>query len=66
MRRKLTELSQNTISTYRSKVRTLYLKVGAGEATEAEQMELAELEGLLGVSGSKILGPGRPRKWVDQ
>jgi len=44
-------------------VRKLWLKVQAGQATNADHLELAELEALLGVCGSDIPPPGRPRKY---
>ena len=40
------------------------MKVQAGEVTPADRLELAELEALLGVRGSDIPPPGRPRKWA--
>jgi len=66
MRRPLEELAVGTISAYRSRTRKLYLKIQAGVATDADRRELAELEMLLGVPGSEIPGPGRPRKWTGR
>lgn len=63
MRRLLTELAPSTIAAYRSRARKLHLKAQAGQATTADRLELAELECLLGVRGSEIPPPGRPRKW---
>lgn len=63
MRRPLNKLAGSTIAAYRSRARKLWLKVQANEATEHEQLELAELEGLLGLRGSDVPPPGRPRKW---
>ena len=63
MRRALEELAPSTVQTYRSRVRKLWLKVKAGDATPADRLELAELEALLGLRGSEIPRPGRPRKW---
>jgi hypothetical protein len=63
MRRHLEELAPTTIQTYRSRARKLWLKVTAGDANPADRVELAELEALLGVRGSDIPPPGRPRKY---
>jgi hypothetical protein len=64
MRRPLEELAESTIAAYRSRARKLHLKAQAGEATPADRLELAELEALLGVRGSDVPPPGRPRKWA--
>jgi hypothetical protein len=66
MRRTLKELAPNTVTTYRSRARKLSLKVQEGVATDADRLDLAELEALLGVQGSEIPGPGRPRKWASR
>jgi hypothetical protein len=66
MRRPLEELAPSTVQTYRSKARRLSLKVQTGVATNADRLELAELELLLGVWGSDVPGPGRPRKWASE
>jgi hypothetical protein len=65
MRRPLKELAPSTVQTYRSRTRKLWLKVYADQATSADRLELAELEALLGVGGSDIPPPGRPRKWAS-
>jgi len=64
MRRPLEELAPSTVQTYRSRVRKLWLKVTDGEADPGDRLELAELEALLGLRGSDIPPPGRPRKWA--
>lgn len=64
MRRRLAELAPSTVAAYRHKVRKLWLKVQAEEATDTDRLELAELENLLGVRGCEIPPPGRPRKWA--
>jgi hypothetical protein len=64
VRRQLEQLAPTTIAAYRSRARKLWLKAQAGEATPADRLELAELENLLGISGSEIPPPGRPRKWA--
>ncbi len=64
MRRPLAELAPSTIAAYRHKTRKLWLKAQAGQATQADRLELAELENLLGIRGCKIPPPGRPRKWA--
>ena len=66
MRRTLDELAPTTVSSYRTRTRKLWLKVLAGEATPADRLELAELEALLGLRGSDIPPPGRPRKWASR
>lgn len=66
MRRRLDELAPTTIATYRTRIRKLYLKVQAGQATTPDRLELAELEVLLGVRGGDIPPPGRPRKWTSR
>ena len=66
MRRRLDELAPSTVATYRTRMRKLYLKVQSGQATTADRLELAELEALLGVRGSDIPPPGRPRKWSSR
>lgn len=63
MRRPLGELAGSTVATYRTRVRKLYLKVQSGQATNADRLELAELEALLGVRGGDIPPTGRPRKY---
>ncbi len=60
MRRPLEELAPSTVQTYRSRARKLWLKVQAGEATPTDRLELAEMEGVLGVRGSDIPPPGDP------
>jgi hypothetical protein len=66
MRRPLSELAPQTIRQYRSRLRKIWLQIQAGNAPESVHCELIELEGLLGVRGSEIPGPGRPRKWAAQ
>ena len=66
MRRPLVELAPSTVAAYRHKARTLWLKIQAGQATNADRLELAELENLLGVRGSEVPPPGRPRKWASE
>jgi len=66
VRRRIEELAATTIQTYRSRTRKLHLKVQSGQATPADQLELAELETLLGVRGGDIPPPGRPRKWASR
>lgn len=64
MRRPIEELAPSTVRTYRSRARKLYLKIQAGGATAADRLELAEMEGVLGLRGSEIPHVGRPRKWA--
>jgi hypothetical protein len=64
-RRKLSELCPSTIRNYRSLARKLWLKSVDGLASEAELLELAELEALLELKASQIRGPGRPLKHGD-
>ena len=66
MRRPLGELSVSTVAAYRSRARKLHIKIQAGEATPADRLELAEMEGVLRVRGSDIPPPGRPRKYRDK
>lgn len=66
MRRPFKELAPTTIQTYRSRARKLWLKVQSDQATRFDLLELAELEALLGVRGSDIPPPGRPRKWSSE
>lgn len=65
MRRQLEQLAPTTIAAYRSRARKLWLKAQAGQAMPADRLELAELESLLGMRGSEIPPPGRPRKWTE-
>ena len=64
-RRQLSELCASTISNYRSLARKLWQKSVAGVASQADVLELAELEELLGVKASEIRGPGRPPKYSN-
>jgi hypothetical protein len=64
VRRPLGELAPSTVAAYRHKARKLWLKIQSGQATPSDRLELAELEALLGVRGSEIPPPGRPRKWA--
>jgi len=66
VRRPLAEVAASTIGAYRHKARKLWLKVESGQSTPADRLELAELEALLGVGGSEIPPPGRPRKWASR
>ncbi len=66
MRRSMDELAPSTVASYRTRIRKLYLKVQSGQAVTADRLELAELEALLGVRGSDIPPPGRPRKWASR
>lgn len=65
MRRTLADLAPSTIASYRHKARKLWLRVESGQGTEADRLELRELEDLLGLRGSEVPGPGRPRKYRD-
>ena len=65
-RRQLSELCPSTISNYRSLLRKLWLKSTASVASEAELLELTELEQLLGVKGSEVRRAGRPRKYEEK
>lgn len=65
MRRALKELAPTTVAAYRHKARKLWLRVESGQGNDADRLELAELESLLGVRGSEVPGPGRPRKYRD-
>lgn len=62
-RRPLNELCPNTICNYRSKLRKLWLKSTVGTASEADLLEIAELEQLLRVKAPEVRGPGRPPKY---
>jgi hypothetical protein len=62
----LNELCPSTISNYRSLLRKLWLKSIAGVASDADLMEIVELEELLGVKAPKVRGPGRPPKYSTQ
>lgn len=66
MRRPLNELAPTTVASYRHKARKLWLRIESGQGTDADRLELAELESLLGVRGSQIPGPGRPRKYSEK
>jgi len=66
MRRALGQLAQSTVQTYRSRLRKLFLKIQGGSATEADRLELVELESVLGLRGCDIPGPGRRRKWASR
>lgn len=61
-RRQLSELCPSTVTNYRTKLRALWKKSLAGTASEADMLEIAELEQLLQVKASDLRGPGRPRK----
>jgi hypothetical protein len=65
-RRPLNELCPSTISNYRSLLRKLWLKSIAGIASDADRLEIAELQELLGVKASEVRGPGRPPKYSTQ
>ena len=65
-RRPLNELCRSTVSNYRSLLRKLWLKSLAGVASDADLLEIAELEELLRVKASEVRGPGRPPKYSTQ
>jgi len=58
------QLAPDTIQSYRSKLRRLFLRLSTLTGDEAEQMrrKIARLETQLGVKAESIGGPGRPRR----
>ena len=63
-RRPLNELCPSTVSNYRSLLRKLWLKSIAGVASDADRLEIAELQELLGVKGSESVAPAARRNTV--
>ena len=63
------ELAPDTIQSYRSKLRRLFLRLSTLTGDEAERMKwkIARLETQLGIKAESIGGPGRPRRsYSDQ
>jgi hypothetical protein len=60
------DLATDTIKSYRSKLRRLWLNLptlSEGDAYIAQQ-KIARLEQQLGIKASDVQGPGRPRRFV--
>jgi hypothetical protein len=63
--RTLDELATDTVKSYRSKLRRLWLSLpalGPNQARIAVQ-KIAQLEQQLGIKAGDIPGPGRPRRF---
>lgn len=61
-----TDLAPDTVKTYRSKLRRLWLALpalGPDEARIARQ-RIAQLESQLGIKAEDVPGPGRPRRFA--
>jgi len=60
------DLATDTIKSYRSKLRRLWLSLptlSEGDAYIVQQ-KIAQLEQQLGIKASDVQGPGRPRRFV--
>ena len=60
------DLASDTIKSYRSKLRRLWLSLptlGPDDARIARQ-KIAQLEQQLGITAADVPGPGRPRRYV--
>jgi hypothetical protein len=64
--RTITHLAPDTIKTYRSKLRRLWLSLPALSTDDARitAQKIAQLESQLGIKAEEIPGPGRPRRFV--
>jgi hypothetical protein len=63
--RTVDELAPDTVKSYRSKLRRLWLSLPALDPNRARiaMQKIAQLEQQLGVKASDIPGPGRPRRF---
>jgi hypothetical protein len=59
-------LAPDTVKTYRSKLRRLWLSLPALAPDEARvaRQKIAQLENQLGIKAEDVRGPGRPRRFV--
>jgi hypothetical protein len=60
------DLAPDTIKSYRSKLRRLWLSLSTLSPNEARitLQRIAQLEEQLGVKANDVPGPGRPRRFV--
>jgi hypothetical protein len=60
------DLATDTIKSYRSKLRRLWLNLPTLSEEDAciAQQKIAQLEHQLGIKASDVQGPGRPRRFV--
>lgn len=61
-----TQLAPDTLKTYRSKLRRLWLSLAALGPDDARiaQQKIAQLESQLGIKAEDVPGCGRPRRFV--
>ena len=61
-----TQLAPDTLKTYRSKLRRLWLSLPALDPEDARiaQQKIAQLESQLGLKAEDVRGPGRPRRFA--
>jgi hypothetical protein len=60
-----THLAADTVKSYRSKLRRLWLSLPALGPDDARiaQQKIAQLEAQLGIKAKDVPGPGRPRRF---
>jgi hypothetical protein len=60
------DLALDTIKSYRSKLRRLWMSLSTLSPNDARitQQKIAQLEGQLGIKANDVPGPGRPRRFV--
>lgn len=61
-----TQLAPDTLKTYRSKLRRLWMSLPTLSPDHARiaQQKIAQLEEQLGIKANDVPGPGRPRRFV--
>jgi hypothetical protein len=64
--RKIDNLAEDTVKSYRSKLRRLWLRLPSLSSNEARivKQKIAQLEQQLGLKAADVPGPGRPRRFV--
>jgi hypothetical protein len=62
----VTDLAPDTLKTYRSKLRRLWISLPTLRPDHARiaTQKIAQLERQLGIMASDVAGPGRPRRFV--
>jgi hypothetical protein len=64
--RTIDDLAEDSVKSYRSKLRRLWLRLPSLSSKEARivRQKIAQLEQQLGIKAADVPGPGRPRRFI--